>query len=143
MKDDTIKLLRECDAGIKMGILSLKDALQYIKDIHLKDLISNSIERHLNLEERTNKYLNNCGDDGKEPATMAKMMSKLKTNIKLGGENSDRSVADLITDGCNMGTKTLYKYLHQYKAADNEVKKIVGEIIKEEEELIQDLRKYL
>ena len=74
---------------------------------------------------------------------MAKMMSKLKTNIKLGGENSDRSVADLITDGCNMGTKTLYKYLHQYKAADNEVKKIVGEIIKEEEELIQDLRKYL
>ncbi|HKM20687.1 MAG TPA: hypothetical protein VJZ01_01410 [Lachnospiraceae bacterium] len=143
MEDDTIKLLRECNAGIKMGISSLDDVIDHVKDEHLKDLLENSRAKHRKLGDETHEYLKDYQDDGKEPAAMAKMMSWVKTNVKLGGEDSDRVVADLITDGCNMGVKSLYRYLHQYPAANDTSKKLTQEIIAEEEDLVKDLREYL
>ncbi len=143
MEDDTIKLLRECNAGIKMGISSLEDVLDHVRDEKLHDLLSQSRETHCKLGDDTHRILEECHDEGKEPATMAKVMSKMKTNMKLGGEDSDRVVADLITDGCNMGVKSLYRYLHQYKAADEQVKNLVGDVIEAEETLVKELREYL
>ena len=32
IESDTIKLLRECDAGIKMGVASIDDVLDYVND---------------------------------------------------------------------------------------------------------------
>ncbi len=143
MEDDTIKLLRECNAGIKMGVSSIDDVLDHVRDEQLKKLLIDSKEVHSKLGDKTHEYLKDYQDDGKEPAAMAKMMSWIKTNVKLGGEDSDRVVADLMTDGCNMGVKSLYRYLHQYPAANTESQKITHDIISEEERLVQDLREYL
>ena len=67
----------------------------------------------------------------------------MKTNMKMTMDNSDSTVADLITDGCNMGVKTLNRYLNQYKAADEESKAVCGKLISIEEKLSKDLQKYL
>lgn len=143
MEDDTIKLLRECNAGVKMGISSLNEVLEHVRDEHLKQLMKASRETHSRLGETIHRYLEKYNDEGKEPNPMAKMMSWAKTNFKLGEEESDRTAADLITDGCNMGIKSLYRYLHQYQAADQESKDITMELIKAEETLVKDLRDYL
>ena len=74
---------------------------------------------------------------------MAKGMSWIKTNVKLGFDESDNTVADLITDGCNMGVKSLNKYLNKYKAADEESKDICKRLIKLEEQLAIHSREYL
>ena len=74
---------------------------------------------------------------------MAKRMSWLKTNMKLGMDKSDATIADLMTDGCDMGIKYLYKYLNQYTAADDTSKDICKRLISIEETLRQDLRCYL
>ena len=74
---------------------------------------------------------------------IAKSMSWLKTNTKLMMDESDRTVADLITDGCNMGIKTIYKHMNDYKDAGENVKKMAKELIRLEEELRQALGAYL
>ena len=143
MEDDTIKLLRECNAGIKMGVTSLNDVLDHVSDAHMRDILQESKKVHEKLGNETHKYLNEYHDQGKEPAVTAKMMSWMKTNVKLGGEESDRTVADLITDGCNMGVKALYRYLHQYPAASASVQKLAEKVIAEEEHMIKEMREYL
>ena len=143
MGDDTIKLLRECNAGIKMGLSSLDDVLEHVSNEKLSSLLLQSHDTHSRLGDDTRKYLEEYHDEGKEPAAMAKMMSWVKTNVKLGGEDSDRVVADLITDGCNMGVKSLYRYLHQYPAAEKKVKSLVMDIIKAEDTLVKEMRDYL
>lgn len=70
-------------------------------------------------------------------------MSWIKTNVKLVMDESDETIADLITDGCNMGVKSLNKYLNQYKAADEKTKDIAKRLINIEESLAIDIRKYL
>lgn len=143
MEDDTIKLLRECNAGIKMGVSSLEDVLPHVQDDKLENLLMQSKDTHCRLGDTTHGYLQEYHDEGKEPAAMAKMMSWMKTNVKLTGEELDRVVADLITDGCNMGVKSLYRYLHQYPAADDKVKKLCKDTIDAEEKLIKELQDYL
>lgn len=143
MNDDTVKLLRECEAGVKMGAGTLDNVMDGAKDGRLKKILDESKEKHMELEAETKKLLNKYKDDGKEPAAMAKMMAKMKSNIKLMADDVDAKIADLVTDGCDMGIKTLNRYLNQYPAAENEVKKLTGEIILAEEALERSIRPYL
>jgi len=67
----------------------------------------------------------------------------MKTNVKLMVNESDSTIADLMTDGCNMGVKSLNKYLNQYKAADEYTKDVTKRLINLEEKLAVDIRSYL
>ena len=59
----------------------------------------------------------------------------MKTSMKMGMDNSDQTIADLMTDGCNMGVKSLNKYLNQYEAADEVSKDSAKRLIHLEEQL--------
>lgn len=75
-------------------------------------------------------------------------MSAVKANMKLTadkltGDAPDKTVADLMTDGCNMGVKSLSRYLNQYSAADERSKDLARRLMQEEEKLTAELRQYL
>lgn len=143
VEHDTIKLLRECDAGIKMGVSSIDDVLKYVHDEKLKQFLQESRSEHEDIKTDLQKLLVSYHDEGKDPNAMAKSMSWLKTNVKLTVNESDDVVADLITEGCNMGVKSLYKYLNKYKAADEKSKDITKRLIGLEEKLTANMRDYL
>lgn len=141
--DDSIKLLKECDAGTKMAISSLDEVLEKVADSDLKQLLTESKRHHEKLRDEISDSLLRQNSEEKEPNSLAKGMSWLKTNMKIGLDNSDDTVADLITDGCDMGIKSLYKYLNQYKAADAESRGLCQRLITIEEQLRDTLHPYL
>jgi hypothetical protein len=143
IEQDTIKLLRECDAGIKMGIDSIEDVLDRTKAEDFRNKLSVCKSEHHKLEQEIQGLLDKYQDDGKDPNPIAKGMSWMKTNMKLTMENSDATIADLMTDGCNMGVKSLSRYLNQYKAADEVSKDIAKRLIHLEAQLAVDIRQYL
>ena len=143
IEQDTIKLLRECDAGIKMGVSSIEDMLEYISSPKLKKLLTDCRDDHVKLDRELQKLLDKYHDDGKNPNPIAKGMSWMKTNMKLVINESDATIADLITDGCNMGVKSLSRYLNEYAAADEVSKDICKKLIKIEADLAVNMRDYL
>jgi len=143
IEQDTIKLLRECDAGVKMGISSIEDVLSNVENERLEKLLNDCKEEHQKLDREIQKLLDKYKDDGKEPAVIAKGMSWIKTNMKLVMKDSDETIADLMTDGCNMGVKSLNKYLNKYKGADEVSKDITKRLINLEEKLTVDIREFL
>ncbi|EOS39356.1 hypothetical protein D3Z53_09240 [Lachnospiraceae bacterium] len=143
IEEDTIKLLRECDAGIKMGVSSIVETLQSVKSEDLKKYLEKCKAKHEALKEEIEGLLEQYHDAGKEPGAMAKGMSWIKTNAKLAVDESDKTVADLMTDGCNMGIKTLNRYLNQYEAADEKSKEIARRLIRLEEKLVAEIRQFL
>ena len=143
IEQDTIKLLRECDAGIKMGVSTIDEVMDYVKSEQLKKYLNECKDEHDRLDVKLQKLLEKYKDDGKDPNPIAKGMSWMKTNMKLVMNESDSTIADLITDGCNMGVKSLNKYLNEYAAADEESKDICKKLIKLEENLLEQMRDYL
>ena len=143
IENDTIKLLRECDAGVKMGVKSIDDVIDYVKSQTLKEYLNACKDEHQKLDKEINHELERFNDEGKNPNPIASSMSWLKTNMKLIMHESDSTIADLMTDGCNMGVKSLNKYLNEYKAAEEKVKDITKRLINLEEKLAIDIRGYL
>ena len=142
-ENDTILLLRECDSGAKMAITAIEEILEKTQDKELKKILDDSRTAHQQLCSDAEEMLFSHGSAEKEPNPMAVSMSWFKTNIKLGINDSDKTIADLITDGCNMGIKTLFQYLGKYKAADNASVSLCKKLIDEEENLRHDLCCYL
>lgn len=126
-----------------MGISSIGDVLEYVSNKEFKSRLEKCRNEHIELESEIEKQLSRYNDDGKEPAVMAKSMSWMKTSIMLTINESDETIADLMTDGCNMGVKSLNKYLNKYEAADEFSKDITKRLINLEEKLAVDIRKYL
>lgn len=140
---DTIKLLRECDAGIKMGVASIGDVLDHVQSDAFKRCLNTCMEEHKKLEHEIRTLLDRYHDEGQDPNPLAKGMSRMKTTMKLAVDESDAAIAGLMTDGCNMGVKSLNKYLNQYEAADEVSKDITKRLIHLEEQLAIDIRQFL
>lgn len=143
INNDTIELLKECNAGIKMGVTAIDEVLDRVDDRRFKAILSDNAEEHRRLGSETHELLNSFNASGKEPNPMAKGMSWIKTNVMMSMNESDKTIADLITDGCNMGVKSLNKYLNEYEAADERSKDIAKKLINLEHRLTIDIRPYL
>ena len=143
IEQDTIRLLRECDAGVKMGISSIDDVLEHTRSKEFRKKLETCKEDHEDLQVKIRQHLDRFQDDGKDPNPIAKGMSWMKTNMKLNLEESDATIAELMTDGCNMGVKSLSRYLNQYKAADETSKDMAKMLIHAEAKLAEEIRGYL
>lgn len=142
-KNDTISLLKECDSGTKMAVASINEVLEKIQNSDMRRLLTKSREHHEKLGNEIHALLLRHHSEEKDPGLMAKGMSWLKTNVKMSMDESDGAVAELMTDGCDMGIKTLYRYLNQYPSADHTAKELCRKLISIEEEFRRDLHSYL
>ena len=143
IEQDTIRLLREADAGIKMGVSSIEDSMKHIKSEKFREIMRKGLQKHRKLQAEMQTLLADYHDEGKEPAMMAKGMEWFKTNVSLAMDDCDGAVADFIVDGCNMGVKSLARYLNEYQAADEVSKDIAKKLISEEEQLSASVRDFL
>ncbi len=143
MENDTLKLLRECDAGIKMGVSAIDEVITKAKSDRMLNKLNEFRAEHDTMLADTQNELSKYHDSGKEPEPMAKGMSWLKTNTKLAIDPSDKTIADLMTDGCNMGIKSINRYLNQYPAANSNAKSIANRLIDLEERMTTEFKSYL
>ncbi len=143
MKNDTEKLLSECNAGLKMGERAIERVLPHVKDEGLRSALEATKNTHAALGDTTHAALLSKGYETKPPHPIASAMSDMKIRMKLMMNEGDSTVADLMTDGCNMGVKSLSRYLNQYRGADNHSKSIARQLIHSEETLAKEIRRYL
>lgn len=140
---DTLELLKECDQGIKMGIESIDEVIEKAESSNLYELLKKYRDLHEDLKDKMEVVLNEHDLKGEEPKLIAKSMASMKTNLKMFVEDSDHTIADLMTDGCHMGIKSLNKYINQYKTAEPVAQDMAKKLIRVEEDFERDLRKYL
>lgn len=141
--DDTIKLLKECDSGSKMAVSAIEEVMPYVSNEEIKNILEESKRKHTKFGNDIHECLDRLNEDDKEPNPIAKSMSWLKINMKMNTLGDDSAVADLMTDGCNMGIKSLYKYKNKYPNADDRTKKLTDDLIGIENDMLKAFRKYL
>lgn len=141
--EDSIKLLRQCSEGVEMGISTIDEVLPHVKSEKFQDVLRSSKTTHEKLCDDISIFLKEYDAPKKEPSIMAKSMVWMKTNMQEMMHKSDSAIADLITDGCNMGVKSLTKYLNDYKMAEDKIRTIAKRLIDSEEKLIESMKEYL
>ena len=141
--EDTINLLKECDAGTKTAVNSIKEVLDNVKSENLLSLLTDSLSEHEDIGNEIADMLREMGGHGKDPNPMARVMSWMKINFKMLENGDDKTIAALMLDGCNMGVKQLSAYLNEYEKADEKSRRLTKRLITAEEKLAKELKNYL
>lgn len=140
---DTIHLLGQCQSGVQMAVSAINEVLPVVEDLQLRQELTSCKEQHEQLGQRAQALLTQLHQPEQSPSPVALGMSWLKTNVKLAVMPGDHSVADLVTDGLNMGVKSLTKCRNRYTGASESAKQIAHDLISSELSLTQSLRQFL
>lgn len=141
---DSVELLKECDAGLEMAISSLEQVKPEAKAENFTNMLDKYYNNHIKIQKDIDKKLVEYNSDGKKANPIAETMSSMKTNFKLLTTNhTDQEIADLMMDGCNMGIKSVSKYMNQYANANEDIVQLANDIIVLEQNFANELRQYL
>lgn len=140
---DTVELLKETSSGVQMGVGAIRDIEDRIRSKEMREQLIASRQKHERIGNKADALLREYGEDDGQPDPVARGMAWMKTNVRMAVDLSDETAADLLTDGCNMGVKSLTKYLNQYGGAAEKARSLAKELIALEEKTAVELRPYL
>jgi hypothetical protein len=143
LNKDTIELLSQINAGCKMAIDSLEQVGKYVDDKRLIDIIKKYNEAHIKIEDTSHQMLNYAGQEGQEPGLLAKTFAQMQAKIKLLMKDDVHQAASILTDGCNMGIKSLCEYKNSYKTADAKSVKLCEDLCDLEGQMLVELQPLL
>ena len=135
MDKQTVTLLKECNAGCKMAINSMD---------RLKDFLMNAeLEQHKKLEEESSKLLKEMGECEQQPDKIASALSWITTEMKLMIKDDSAQIAKLLMNGSNMGIQSISECMNKCPDASHESMSLAKKLVKCEEKLMEDMKKYL
>ena len=143
MNEDTINLLKECNAGCKAGTNSMEQVQPYIENKKLKSIIDEYNDKHIKIGDECHQMLNEYHEEEKDPQVSAKAFSWISTEMKLMMNDDTHEIADIMIDGCNMGIKSVSEYINKYKTASKESMDLAKKLVKVEQEFMNELLGYL
>lgn len=143
MNEDSVRLLKEVNAGCKNATDSFGQVMDFVKDEKLKVLIDKYNKKHVKIGDQCHQMLNDHGMDEKDPPTMAKAMMWFTTEVKMLIDDDDSRIAKLLADGCNMGIQSLNKYMNEYEQAGQEETELASRLVDIETELYDKLMPFM
>lgn len=143
MNEDTVRLLEEVDAGCKMAIDSMYRLEGYQLGAELAGMIRHYKDKHMELQRRVSESLTKLGRPGKEPKAMAAAMSLTTMEFKMFVRGDNHQAAKILMNGCNMGIQAIAQKVNQYTQASKESVGLAKSLIRAEEDLMCDLKKFL
>lgn len=143
MDKNSIALLKECSSGCHMAMQSVKKMREYARDSELNNLLEAYGEKHRKLEGEIADQLKACGESESEPGMMAEVMARTEMNVKMFMHPDDQQVAKIMMDGCNMGIQSVSEYINKYPDASGESQRAAKQLIKIEEDFMQEMKGFM
>lgn len=140
---DGIELLQQTSSGCKMALDTIDHIKSHVKDRQLIEIMDKYHKKHEELQEECYKLLGKAGKESKEPNKIAQVFATLQSRVKMFVDDDKSTAAGLLTDGCNMGIKTISEYINEYKNADEQIKKLADKLRDVEKQMIGDIQPLL
>lgn len=147
-KDEKAKInkdvLDELNKGCVMGMDAIRDILDKVEDKKFKKVLEKEFDKYKDIHHRILKKYEDYSKE--EPTTtniINKTMTSIMTEMKLMKDNSNSKIAELLSQGTNMGIIEGKKLLNHKEKIDKTVEKILKDFIEMQEESIEIYKEYL
>ena len=139
----TLELLRECGNGCQMAQKSVKQVREFVTDENLNHLMEAYGEKHTALEKRIASMLGSFGSKEDTPSKMAEIGSWMSVEMGMLMHPNNQEAAKKMMDGCNMGIQSVSGYLNKYPDADEKAQELAKELIKIEENFMEEMKAFV
>ena len=141
--DNNRYILNELNKGLKMGMDSISNVSEKVQDDRFKQDLKYQYDEYNKILNEVNNELTHYDDFPKEINPVQKAMGWMGVEINTIMDKSNSKIAEMMIQGTNMGIIEGVKLLNQNPDADEEVKNVLNEFIKFQENTVEQLKKYL
>lgn len=139
----TVELLKECGNGCQMAQKSVKQVRSFVSDEKLNHLLEEYGEKHSGLEKDVAALLGKYGSSEDKPPQMAEIGAWMTVEMGMLMHPNDQEAAKKMMDGCNMGIQSVSEYVNKYPDADEEAVHLAKELIKLEEDFMEEMKAFV
>ena len=143
MPNDTVKLLKACNAGCKTATNCMEQVRPHIRDEAFGDVLEDYDERHAAFGEEFERLLKEEGSAERDPKPAVRKMARLGTGMHLMLDDSTGGIAEMLMNGTYRGIKSVSEYCNRYRAASADATRLAHRLIETEECFMKELRPYL
>ena len=123
VEQDTIKLLRECDAGVKMGTASIDDVLDHVKGADFKQKLIECKQQHNQLQDEIQKLLRELAANGQIATQYVDLSGNASMDMRFNPNASYFAIEGITSpDG-----RVLGKMGHTERSGENLYKNVPGD----------------
>ena len=141
--DNPRYILNELNKGIKMGMDSISNVSEKVQDDRLKKDLKYQYDKYNEILNRVNDELDNYDDFPKELNPMQKAMGWMSVQFNTLDDKSNSKISEMMLQGVNMGIIEGVKLLNHNPDTDKNIKNILNDFIKFQENTVEQLKKYL
>ncbi len=145
MKEDKneINVLDELNKGTCMGMDAIHYIMDKVQDHTLKQLLEKQYGEYKQIAEEIGRlYPEYSNKEPHETNAMNKFMTWCGVEMKTMNDKSDSNIAELLMQGTNMGIIEGRRLLN-HKSTDDHVHRLVQKYVNMQEEVVENLKKFL
>ena len=136
-------ILNEINKGIKMGMYSISTVSEKVQDDRSKKDLKYQYDKYNEILNKVNDELDNYDDFPKELNPMQKALGWMSVQFNTLDDKSNSKISEMMIQGTNMGIIEGVKLLNHNPDTEQNVKDILNEFIKFQENTVEQLKKYL
>jgi len=127
----------------QMGVRTIQQLLGVVKNEEFKRHLENEFREYKEFHGTARAMLNENGYDEKGIGSFAKLKTYLMINMETLTDKSNSNIAEMLIIGSNMGVINAVKNIHKYQDADSQILDLMKQLLKFEENNVQDLKRFL
>ncbi len=138
-----VKLLDDAYKNVRMGNHAINCIIEKIQDKQLVQLMKKQNKFYLDATKRLDVLAGKIDYKPKDLDVMLKASSYVGINMKTLFNKDTSHIAEMLIEGTTMGITTLIKEVKENSRADTNLVEISNEIIANQEQFIESLKKFL
>ena len=140
--NNNLYALNEVHKGLVMGMESLSVITDKVGDAEFKGNLEYQYRQYGQILDRVNNLYGNYGEKPDDTNPMEKVMGWTAIQFQTLTDKSNSKISELLINGNNMGIIKGRKLLNKGDL-DNEVRDILDEFVREQENNVEQLKKFL
>lgn len=138
-----MELLQLIAKNSQMGCKGIEDIMPYTKTEKFRKTLETQKEEYASIYKEAEKLI--LEKDGKleEISPVAKMSSKTMTMMKTMQDDSEAHLAEMMYQGSAMGVTKILRNQKEYGESNPRIKELAQQLLKTEENNMEQMRKFL
>ena len=126
-----------------MALNSMDRLKDFLMNAELEQTLTTYKDQHKKLEEESSKQLKEMGESEQQPDKIASAFSWITTEMKLMIKDDSAQIAKILMNGCNMGIQSISECMNKCPDASHDSISLAKKLVKCEEKMMEDMKKYL
>ena len=146
MKKNTseeVEFLQFIYKNAEMGVIGVDNIITKIKDEKFEELLQKQKEEYQNICKEAEDILKKYGKQNEEVGKMAKVSTKVMSEMASLKDDSTQNYAKMMIEGTNKGIIEITEKINAYNNSDAEIVVLANKLKNTLEKNIEELKKYL